>query len=439
MANNTFPRDQVRGGGDAQLRAPETGDLWFDPWLTSHHPAVETLVASVMSHYEEVVFPKRLRAPSKREKDALAAAAQTIAANLALASLVSPAAPSVAISRQAARQKRSRYDSPGISTVHTVLDQLSKTYEGGGALSVRVSRRRGIASTITVRPALVSAFACLSERDFTHLPGGEVIWLRWKTRGHFGRINAGVPIDYPETAETTRMREELRLVNAQLAACKLTARGAIASGTQGASVLRRFFVTSDPSRFNFDLGGRLYGGWWQTLPRGDRDGLRIDGEEVVDLDFSNMFLRLAYLHAGKEAPEGDLYGGVRGLAEPRWREGVKRITASLLCRESALQRLPKGMEGMLPSGMTGKAVRDALIERHPALRSSFESGVGLRLMFLESEILVGALLRLADQGVTALPMHDGLMVARSAENVARAAMAEGCLAVLGRELPIVAK
>lgn len=51
--------------------------------------------------------------------------------------------------------------------------------------------------------------------------------------------------------------------------------------------------------------------------------------------------------------------------------------------------------------------------RHPALASGREKELGYRLMFTESEVLLAILERLMGMGITALPLHEGLLAARS--------------------------
>ena len=49
-------------------------------------------------------------------------------------------------------------------------------------------------------------------------------------------------------------------------------------------------------------------------------------------------------------------------------------------------------------------------------------GLGHRCQFLESEILVSVLLRLGEAGITALRIHDAVLVPQSAVEIARATM-----------------
>jgi hypothetical protein len=58
---------------------------------------------------------------------------------------------------------------------------------------------------------------------------------------------------------------------------------------------------------------------------------------------------------------------------------------------------------MLPPDASGAEVRTAIRSAHPRLAPVFETGLGLRLMFTESRILVASLLALEKQGVVALP------------------------------------
>jgi hypothetical protein len=53
------------------------------------------------------------------------------------------------------------------------------------------------------------------------------------------------------------------------------------------------------------------------------------------------------------------------------------------------------------------------VERHPVIAECIGKGLGFHLMHTESEIMVRVLTTLLSEGVTALPLHDGLLVRRS--------------------------
>ena len=93
----------------------------------------------------------------------------------------------------------------------------------------------------------------------------------------------------------------------------------------------------------------------------------------------------------------------------------------------------------LPNGATAKALRAALAVKHPALVPLFGTSLGYTLMYRESCILMRAVEMLMADGVVALGMHDGLMVARSYEKVARRAMEAACVEVVGVPLMVDTK
>jgi hypothetical protein len=65
--------------------------------------------------------------------------------------------------------------------------------------------------------------------------------------------------------------------------------------------------------------------------------------------------------------------------------------------------------------------------------------VSLKLQLTESSIMIGVLERLRSQGIVALPIHDGLLVARSKTQEARKAMEEVSEKVCGLALPVAVK
>ena len=438
-AEGSLPRDQVRGDWDAQLDANDSRERWFDPWLTVDQPAANAIVADIMVHYEHNLWPLRRRRPTDAERANTEAAVRIIVANLA-ASCLDGKPGAVAISRQANSNKRTRYDSPRLATIHAVVDQLSETFQGGQGVRLQASAKRGKVSTVRAGPQVADRLAALSEDAFSQMPGRELIWLRYRPEASGGRRPKGELIDYTETGPTTSMRADVERINSTLRRADIRLRGDTGARPAGPlPPLCRYFVVRSLGDESFDGCGRLFGGWWQGLERNRRADLRVNGEPIADLDFSSMFLRLAYLEANAAPPDGDLYAGLRDLEDPRWREGIKQITASLFSRSVPLQRRPANMAGKLPDGMTGREVRDRLLERHPILAPVMEAGLGLRLMFLESQTLVASLLALSDKGVPALPMHDGLMVATSRADAARNAMSAASRSMLGMELPIILK
>jgi hypothetical protein len=206
---------------------------------------------------------------------------------------------------------------------------------------------------------------------------------------------------------------------------------------------------------NYEQGGRLYDGWWQTLPREQRTHIRIDGsaaggrarlEPVVNVDFSAMHLRLAYAEAGCEPPPGDLYDltGSDHL-RPDWqtlREGRKKLVSVMFTSKRPLRQWPGGTprecEEIRACFVKGAKIKDevgAIREGHQAIAGWFECGRGMRLQRTESDILVPVLLKLNALGITALPIHDSVLVARSRGESAQRIMEAEALKVTGEKIP----
>ena len=264
--------------------------------------------------------------------------------------------------------------------------------------------------------------------DFGRLPHEEVISLSRKRKiGDWreSRIEREW-IDYTDTPETNAMRDDMRRINAWLE------QAAISFEDDGGEpvdvhdrVLRRLFVIheDDPLGQRFDYSGRLFGGFWQGLQRERRVGIRIDGEQVATLDYSSMFARLAYASKGAQPPTGDLYA-IPGLEDHR--AAVKLGINALLFDHHTRRQWPKIEEPgqRLPLGWTLGRFRRALVERHPVIAECIGRGLGFHLMHTESEIMARVLTTLLSEGVTALPLHDGMLVRRLHASKGKAAMEE---------------
>jgi hypothetical protein len=77
----------------------------------------------------------------------------------------------------------------------------------------------------------------------------------------------------------------------------------------------------------------------------------------------------------------------------------------------------------------------AIRERHKAIADWFECGRGLRLQRIESDILVAVLLKSDALGITALPIHDAVLVARSQGTTAQRIMETEARKVTGARIP----
>lgn len=152
----------------------------------------------------------------------------------------------------------------------------------------------------------------------------------------------------------------------------------------GERLLRRFFT-----RGSFESGGRLFGGFWQRMPKDlRRRAILIDAEEVACLDYGQMAPRILYGLAGQTLVAQDAYTlpGLEGC-----RAGVKKVMNAVLFAEAPLTRFPKDTRSLFPRRVNLSQVVAALEQTHAPIRSAFFTGIGHRLQFVESQILVEVL------------------------------------------------
>jgi hypothetical protein len=265
--------------------------------------------------------------------------------------------------------------------------------------------------------------------DLDEGAGHEIIILSRPKRGHWDegeRI-----IDYEDTETTRRFREELRSINAWLARADITFDGNASRRPVNvhARQLRRQFTLG-----RFDRGGRLFGGFWESLPKlVRREGIRIEGEQVIGLDYSQVNPILAYHVAEAEPPTEDAYT-LPGLEKHR--DGVKKLFNAMLFKHP-VKNLPKGSRKLFPRRVKCEDVTEAILLRHPMLKGVLSyPETGHQLQFLESEIMMGVLRKCQKRNIVALPIFDCVVVKASAEGVVREIMRREFKAVAGFDVTV---
>jgi hypothetical protein len=169
------------------------------------------------------------------------------------------------------------------------------------------------------------------------------------------------------------------------------------------------------------------------MERGERRRVRIDGEPIVDVDYEQLFPRLAYVRADAEQPEGDIYD-VRG--DQTGRDGWKKLMNARLFADGPLKNWPKETLQHFPVGTKLRNAVEMLGQKHGPIEHLFGTGLGFELMRIESDIIIEVTTRLFEQGITALPLHDAVLVAESHAVAAQKAMQDefergtGCLCAI---------
>lgn len=227
------------------------------------------------------------------------------------------------------------------------------------------------------------------------------------------------------------MRATMATLNAHVAAADI--RGCLRPA------FRRSFTHS------LTFGGRLYAvgaGSYQEAPQKERLAIRINGEPVAEVDIhaSQLSVLLA-LTGAKGLPTEDLYATcgvgrdaakhcvVQTLGAGRFlRKWANETPAEV--KDTPLRPVQDAVRATYRALATlPAAVPPELLHRVPEGR--FPWAAGQFLTFVESSIVVDALTYLMAWGVVGLPVHDSVLVPRSAVALAQAGLAEASTRRLG--------
>ncbi|NKN13969.1 hypothetical protein [Rhizobium laguerreae] len=407
------------------VASPKPKDDPFSPWRFAKSEASKAVVKEALKdvqRYEEHHgLRKRIRRPHDRETFELTV--EAILCDLMHHTLRQRPNAIYVTRSNAVLRRRNRYR-PRVygKTFPDVLDKLATPVLGWIVQEVGDGDGRQGARRTVIRPGkrLLErmadqgvtfwdlGFACLAEP----------IILKSEKVGFWDEAQL---IDYSDTEETGRFRREMRDINDWLRTADLdygTFRGDIGPIPDTSErALRRIFTRGD-----FNCGGRLFGGFWQGMSKGDRfDRLVIDSETIVELDYAQMGPRQLYGMAGAVPEMDDLYA-IPGFEEHR--KGIKIVFSAMVFRDEPLSRMPRGAVGRFRKGTRIGDITEAIMCCHPAIADLFFKGAGHYVQFQESEIMVDILLSLKSHGIVALPVHDAILVAASNEDAARHVMVD---------------
>ncbi len=231
-------------------------------------------------------------------------------------------------------------------------------------------------------------------------------------------------IDYADTNDTVRMRNEINIINSYLGGVKLTLPAVFDIDLDDRKRLGRFVQFDDRCvlvsqlriyrsfcRGSFDLGGRAYG-WWQQLSKELRLQILLDGEEVVEPDFSQLHATMLYALRGLPAP-GDAYT-VPGYG----RDTIKiafNVIINARTTQAAIGAVQKELKaaGLQHDKAYAAQIVRAVKAAHPDIKDDFGSDKGVMLMRIDSDIIVKAMLVLVDEKIPFLPVHDSIVCRKS--------------------------
>lgn len=387
----------------------------FNPHLRAN-PRSKVLVrqiAALAAHLDAIQMDRR-KARSPKEARTFRLAVEALACNLLAMTLVRP---ELRMTITTAHAAMSGPFAPAIygRAFPTLVDLMASDDVGiierdrsfqFGAVGARGRSVRPGTRLADHLPVGAIAFS-----DFRQEVATDLLFLRGR------KVKGAAPfLPIPETDRTAQLRAEMKRLNSWFAKARidLLDDDGVHTALPFNRTVRRYFNNG-----NFMEGGRLFGGFWMGMPREDRFRLiRVDGEEIANVDFGQLFPRLAYVYARQDPGERDIYD-IDGI-DPKHRKGLKKLMNAALFAKTPLKNWPRETAHLFPEGMKVKTALDAIKARHPAIAPLFSTAAGYRCMFAESTMLVHALARLFRQGITALPVHDSVIVARSRAEEAKA-------------------
>ena len=168
----------------------------------------------------------------------------------------------------------------------------------------------------------------------------------------------------------------------------------------------------------FEQGGRFYGGWWQNIPGAYRKFITVNWAPTVELDFSNMQAAMLYAMEGLKL-DGDAYS-IDGI-DPIYRELIK-ITFFKLINAKGRVRAPHKEE--LPDGWSWEQLQQAVRDKHAPIADHFNSGIGIKLQRINSDIAETVMLTMMERDVLVLPVHDSFITWPAQREALHDAMAQ---------------
>ena len=212
-----------------------------------------------------------------------------------------------------------------------------------------------------------------------------------------------VRLKFEETDETTKMRENLAIINEAISSEWYD----IEIDNEEMSKLQSLLLSKERKEqgkeytvdfsqrllyrifndVNLETGGRFYGGWWQNIPKTYRSKLIVDGKRMVEFDYSNLHPTILYRQEGLEPPK-DSYSLViaeyfREVQTNRasLRSMVKKAFNAMLNANRPMKNAPNGIRPK-DFGLKWSQVSNAILKSHSNIAHHFYTGAGLRLQKL---------------------------------------------------------
>lgn len=184
---------------------------------------------------------------------------------------------------------------------------------------------------------------------------------------------------------------------------------------------------------SFDQGGRFYC-QLQNLKEDQRKHLCFNDEPTVEIDFAGIHPHLLYQLQG-ESFDGDPYG-IKGFK----RDKVKKAFNTLINRDSSKHKGPLAASLVWNLGITSaeaSKLENALYKLHRRIAGYFNSGYGLKLQKLDSQMAFNVMTRFfMELKRPVLMVHDSAIVSVRDVETLKLCMVDAYSSVVSNELRI---
>ncbi|WP_188262865.1 hypothetical protein [Azospirillum tabaci] len=240
-------------------------------------------------------------------------------------------------------------------------------------------------------------------------------------------------VDYESTPEAVRMRESLFAYNTLIHRSEISFPEELLYERVD---LQRRFTYRIFNKGSFDAGGRFYGGWWVTLPKHTnpdgskinmRQFIRINGNRVVELDYSAQHPTLLYARKGLPLPH-DPYD-IDGYERPVVKQAVL-ISLNAASRKGAKAALHKWARderektGLENQFQISSSIMDDIERVHAPIAEYFYSSAWKFLQRQDSAIAERVMNHFTAKGIPVLMVHDSFIVEQQHEAELREVMSE---------------
>jgi hypothetical protein len=221
-------------------------------------------------------------------------------------------------------------------------------------------------------------------------------------------------VDYRDTDKTEAERRVMRSINEAISGHSISIE--TPHGVRDGDLVR--FARSCVNLGHTDLyrvfnttwvkGGRMYGGWWQSVPGDQREQyMLIDGRPVAEEDYSQLHARMLYRLEGWILPDDEDAYSIDGFDR-----SVVKVAFHILINADGYDSARNAVA--FKTGLThgeAKALINSLKAKHVLISNHFHSGLGLKMQFLDSAIAKTVMKEMMLRNdVCCLPVHDSFIV-----------------------------